>query len=1317
MNTLTRHSGAFVLALLFTCAALAIPVSLASANAIHRFSSFGTSPVGGATGVAVDDSNGDIYTDSAAGEHGIVAKFDPSGGLVAGFASSGVLDGSTTSPGLFGASLRQLASDQSTGDLYVSDWRNHLVDKFDSDGNLVSSFANSFKAFGIAVSPSNGNVYLANTDGGAVVVYNSSGEFQHEFSTINGPVALAVAASGEVYVASGVQAVAYEPSGNPDAAFGAGTGLLDANHVFDIAVDPANGDIYADEGDQIARYDSSGHRIETIGSGQIGSSGGLAVGSGGTTYVSDGFNRIDVFGPLIHVPDVTIGSVENPGPTSATLTGEVGTGGGGSVTSCQFQYGVDITYGQTAACLDSANTEVGTPGNPITSATQVHADIAGLTAETTYHYVLVAAGPEGANEVVDHEYTPRAVAELETEAPTNLTPTSVTLNGSFVGNGEDTHYYFEWGSGGSFTNTTPAPPADAHSPTGPGRTEISAGLSNLEPATTYQYRVVAENTHGSSRGGIESFSTPPTVPSVTEFVSDVHSDSVVVHAKINPHGRETTYHVEYGPERCSVLLNSCTSTPDVEIGSGTVYREVSVQLSHLSPGTVYYYRVVAVNSVGTEGPERFFTTFPSGGVLSDPCPNAHVRQQTGAALLLDCRAYELVSAADTGGYNVESDLVPNGAPYPGFPEAENPPRVLYGVHAGGVPGTDHPTNRGLDPYVATRGSEGWSTAYVGIPATNPFSAAPFSSAPTGADASLETFAFGAPGGCSPCFEAGYTGIPVRLANGQLLQGMVPAPGFEPGPSATPDGFIAQSLSADGSHLIFGSTSRFAAGGNEGADVSIYDHNLKTGETHVVSNTPSTEDFPTPLPCLQGLGKCNSAEGDANGIAELAISSDGSRILIGQKVSEDADGNPLYHLYMDINDGVSTIDLTPGTTSGVLFDGMSADGSEVFFTSADKLLPADENESADLYQAEVSASATALQLISGGDSASCDPVSNSGGAHWNALGSSPDCGVLAIGGGRGVASQGGAVYLLSPELLDGVSNGTANQPNLYLAAPGSAPTFVATLDPNDPLVLDALKAPTSPKTGDFQLTPDGRYAAFASTLALHEGIDNAGHAEVYRYDASTEKLDCASCNPTNASATADSSMAADGLSLTADGRVFFDSKDALAPRDLDNKEDVYEWEPLGAGPEKALCEESSSSFDRASAGCLGLISTGTSPFASSLLGASADGTDVYFFTNDSLAPQDQNGPITKIYDARQEGGFPFTPPQPLCAASDECHGAGSPAPGPAQIRTLASGPGNAPTEKPKKCKKGFALKHGHCVKPHQGKKHRQQAAHNHPRGSK
>ena len=201
----------------------------------------------------------------------------------------------------------------------------------------------------------------------------------------------------------------------------------------------------------------------------------------------------------------------------------------------------------------------------------------------------------------------------------------------------------------------------------------------------------------------------------------------------------------------------------------------------------------------------------------------------------------------------------------------------------------------------------------------------------------------------------------------------------------------------------------------------------------------------------------------------------------------------------------------------------------------------------------------------------------------------------------------------------------------------------------------------------------------------------------------------SCSPTGARATGDESLASDGLSLTDDGRVFFNSSDALDARDLDETEDVYEWEPQGT----RNCQPESPIFSKSTEACLGLISTGTSAFASSLLGVSSDGADAFFFTRDTLVPQDDNGELAKIYDAREFGGFPFQPAAPPCAASDECHGAGSPTPPPPPIKSIAGEGGNLAPSKGAKCKTGFAEKHDKCLKKHhKPKSHRAKRFHKH-----
>ena len=115
-------------------------------------------------------------------------------------------------------------------------------------------------------------------------------------------------------------------------------------------------------------------------------------------------------------------------------------------------------------------------------------------------------------EGADQTFTPHAVAGLSTEAATNLAPTSATLNASFVGDGEDTHYYFEWGTTTSYGNKTAVPPGeDAGSPMAPAnsRSPSTSPASNLE--TTYHYRVVAENGFGTSIGNDRELSTTAAV--------------------------------------------------------------------------------------------------------------------------------------------------------------------------------------------------------------------------------------------------------------------------------------------------------------------------------------------------------------------------------------------------------------------------------------------------------------------------------------------------------------------------------------------------------------------------------------------------------------------------------------------------------------------------------------------------------------------------------------------------------------------------------------------------------------------------------------
>ena len=300
-----------------------------------------------------------------------------------------------------------------------------------------------------------------------------------------------------------------------------------------------------------------------------------------------------------------------------------------------------------------------------------------------------------------------------------------------------------------------------------------------------------------SRGADRLFTTPPGIPTVAgDAVTEVHADRARFQGEVNPNGADTQLGFEYISD-ADYQANlgagdpgfegAAVTAPGVGIGMSKHLQTAGTVVSGLEAGTLYHFRAVGTNQAGA-GVADFdntFSTFPFEREVNDACPNAHVRQQTGTSLLRDCRAYELVSAANSGGYDVESSLVAGQTPFENYPDAassEGEPRVLYGVHDGGIPGVGNPTNRGVDPYVATRGSSGWTTEYKGIPANGTPSATPFCSSLLAANGGLNTFAFGGPEICSPCFSDGSVGNPVHLPSNQLEQGMA---GSISQPSAEP----------------------------------------------------------------------------------------------------------------------------------------------------------------------------------------------------------------------------------------------------------------------------------------------------------------------------------------------------------------------------------------------------------------------------------------------------------------------------------------------------------------------------------------------------
>jgi uncharacterized repeat protein (TIGR01451 family) len=137
--------------------------------------------------------------------------------------------------------------------------------------------------------------------------------------------------------------------------------------------------------------------------------------------------------------------------------------------------------------------------------------------------------------------------------------------------------------------------------------------SNLAGSTAYTVRIgdaATDSTGLAMHGAFESrFTTGATStnarPSINSFSSSGMTDTTAsLAAAVTPNGVATTVFFEYG-----LTTGYGTSVPSQGIGNGNSPINVNANLSGLTPGTTYHYRVYATNSVGTTfGADATFDT-------------------------------------------------------------------------------------------------------------------------------------------------------------------------------------------------------------------------------------------------------------------------------------------------------------------------------------------------------------------------------------------------------------------------------------------------------------------------------------------------------------------------------------------------------------------------------------------------------------------------------------------------------------------------------------------------------------------------------------
>jgi hypothetical protein len=353
----------------------------------------------------------------------------------------------------------------------------------------------------------------------------------------------------------------------------------------------------------------------------------------------------------------------------------------------------------------------------------------------------------------------------------------------------------------------------------------------------------------------------------------------------------------------------------------------------------------------------------------------------------------------------------------------------------------------------------------------------------------------------------------------------------------------------------------------------------------------------------------------------AVSRDGRRAFFqvpdadAPLVSSDPSCFELARLYVNDDGQTTEISASQRTTpdpvaSAATYQAATADGSRVFFTSADRLTD-DATTGGGLYAYDVDA--RTLSFLSTGAGPS--------GAQVRGVVKSTDDGshIYFLAGGELVAGRG----------VDGGEN-------LYLWADGTI-TFIATVDGGDVGALRGIEPDRQAR-----VTPDGSHFLFAARAEL-TGDALAGRRAVYLYEAADRTLTCVSCRSDGAAPTGDASLLTaasyysamptphETRNITENGsQVFFESRSAIVDEDVNEQSDVYEFAD----------------------GAPRLVSDGRSVYGSLFFDASVDGRDVFFATQESLVAQDVDNGDNDVYNARIGGGFPV-PPRPAPCVGDGC----------------------------------------------------------------
>jgi NHL repeat len=492
-------------------------------------------------GLAVDQSAGDVYAvdqfDPTTFAHGMLHRFHSDGSYDGAFATATASFSESLQQPQDGAVDNTGAS--TDGRIYVADTANNRVLAIDATGAAVAGFGTSGQIngaedspgdpdtvppgsfsspCGVAVDQANGNLFVSDQGNNRIWIFDPSGAYLGKVadSALNGPCGLAFTSSGDLYVrnANDGKVIHFDRSSATEYSFASTLYAPQEGEpgATDVAVDTATDHVYVDKGDRISEYDSSGSPVSTFGQDTLGgSSAGIAIDSSSFELYASAGNRIATFGPLVTLPDVMTGKATDITDVTATLRGNVDPAGL-DTTDCHFEYDTapyvagEPSHGTEIGCL--AGDVIPAAGGAV----EVGAPVTGLSAATTYHYRLVVANSEGESQGSDQSFTTVGPPTVSRTFVAGVGAGTATLNADLNPSGAAATWHFEYVDEASFqasgfANATKVPVPDAELEAGTATLTVSQALTGLEPDTRYRYRLVASNFAGPLTGPERSFTT------------------------------------------------------------------------------------------------------------------------------------------------------------------------------------------------------------------------------------------------------------------------------------------------------------------------------------------------------------------------------------------------------------------------------------------------------------------------------------------------------------------------------------------------------------------------------------------------------------------------------------------------------------------------------------------------------------------------------------------------------------------------------------------------------------------------------------------